>query len=429
MHKVDPGPFQLSMVRKLMDQDVRILREGYLWTTGVVNPLKMRTAPVVMKCKATDYENVNFVISEYHDNEVCNSIKSAVEKATIARTDLQNQSLDRDARRMAGQAIKNGKETMTAIIKAKIQKVIGSVATLEQQEVTVNSIKIFEGEGPSTKQVKVDATMNASITEQMRRASGQDAILVTTCGYDEKGQARDKARERWIPAGQDTNGSTPTRADVWQTLLAVTTEHYGLHLNTDGKTFKLRVPNEAEEQGWERVHSRRAPARLQYIVERAPSNILVHVIVRRPRDGLQWEVEDPRPQWRGKGKAARRRIFVKAKILPPHVTTQIDDVWILIFVKTRQTRQKTMRTPRASFSENLMRRRQHEQWHRQERQTWNERKQQPWLTRKSNKEQWLSTLATKKRRWSRTKTRTWKKNNVPRSKKRLTTLGQHGCKV
>ena len=77
-------------------------------------------------------------------------------------------------------------------------------------------------------------------------------ILVTTCGYDEKGKARDKARERWIPAGQDTNGSTPTRADVWQTLLAVTTDHYGLHLNTDGKTFKLRVPNEAEEQGWER---------------------------------------------------------------------------------------------------------------------------------------------------------------------------------
>ena len=59
----------------------------------------MRTAPVVMKCKATDYENVNFVISEYHDNEVYNSIKSAVEKATIARIDLQNQKLDRDARR------------------------------------------------------------------------------------------------------------------------------------------------------------------------------------------------------------------------------------------------------------------------------------------------------------------------------------------
>ena len=34
LHKVDPGPFQLPMVRKLMDQDVRILREGYLWTTG-----------------------------------------------------------------------------------------------------------------------------------------------------------------------------------------------------------------------------------------------------------------------------------------------------------------------------------------------------------------------------------------------------------
>ena len=71
LHKVDPGPFQLPMVRQLMDQDVHILREGYLWTTG----LKMRTALVVMKCKATDYENVNFVISEYHDNEVYNSIK------------------------------------------------------------------------------------------------------------------------------------------------------------------------------------------------------------------------------------------------------------------------------------------------------------------------------------------------------------------
>ena len=87
LHKVDPGSFQLPMVRKLTDQDVHILREGYLWTTGVVNPLKMRTAPVVMKCKATDYENVKFVISEYHDNEVKNSIKGAVEKATIARID------------------------------------------------------------------------------------------------------------------------------------------------------------------------------------------------------------------------------------------------------------------------------------------------------------------------------------------------------
>ena len=156
---------------------------------------------------------------------------------------------------------------MTAIIKAKIQKVMGSVATLEQQEVTVNSIKLFEGEDQGARQVKVDATINESITDQMRRASGQDAILVTTCGYDEKGKARDKARERWIPAGQDTNGSTPTRADVWQTILAVTTDHYGVHLNTDGKTFELRVPN--EEQGWKRVHARRAPARRQYIVEGA----------------------------------------------------------------------------------------------------------------------------------------------------------------
>ena len=308
----------------------------------------MRRAPVVMKCKATDYENVNFVISEYHDNEVYNSIKGAVEKATIARTDLQNQSLERDARRLAGQAIKNGKETMTAIIKAKIQKVIGSVATLEQQEVTVNSIKIFEGEGQGTKKVKVDATINASITEQLRRASGQDAILVTTCGYDEKGKVRDKARERWIPAGQDTNGSTPTRADVWQTLLAVTTDHYGLHLNTDGKTFKLRVPSEAEEQGWERVHARRAPARRQYIVERAPSNIPVHVIVRRLRDDLHWEAEDPRPQWRGKGNAARRRIFVKAKVPPPHETTQIDDVWILIREDT-PNKAKDNEDPKSKF--------------------------------------------------------------------------------
>ena len=162
LHKVDPGPFQLPMVRKPMDHDVHVMREGCLWTAGVVNPLMMRIAPVLMKCKATDYENVNFVISEYHDNVVYNnSIKGTVEKATIARIDLQNQRLDRDARRLAGHAIKSGKETVTAIIKAKIQKVMGSVATLEQKEVTVNSIELFEGEG---------------------------AILVTTCGYDEKTQ-------------------------------------------------------------------------------------------------------------------------------------------------------------------------------------------------------------------------------------------------
>ena len=47
-------------------------------------------------------------------------------KQQLQGTDLQNQSFDRDARRLAGQAIKNGKETMTAIIKANIQKVIGS---------------------------------------------------------------------------------------------------------------------------------------------------------------------------------------------------------------------------------------------------------------------------------------------------------------
>ena len=79
--------------------------------------------------------------------------------------------------------------------------------------------------------MKVDATINASIIDQMRRASGQDAILVSTCGHDEKGKASDKARERWTPAGQDTIGSTPTRADVWQTISVVKTDHYGLHLN------------------------------------------------------------------------------------------------------------------------------------------------------------------------------------------------------
>ena len=62
LHKVDSGPSQLPKVRKLT--------EGNLWTTGVVNPLKLRTAPVVMKGKATDNENVN---SEYHDNYVYNS--------------------------------------------------------------------------------------------------------------------------------------------------------------------------------------------------------------------------------------------------------------------------------------------------------------------------------------------------------------------
>ena len=91
LHKVDPSQFQLPMVRQLMDQDVHVLREGYLWTASVVNPLKMRTAPMVMKCKATDCENVNLVISEYHDNEVVfYSIRGVVEKATIAGIDLQN---------------------------------------------------------------------------------------------------------------------------------------------------------------------------------------------------------------------------------------------------------------------------------------------------------------------------------------------------
>ena len=128
----------------------------------------------------------------------------------------------------------------------------------------------------------------------------------------------------------------------------MTTDHYGLHLNTDGKTFKLRVPNEAEEQGWERVHACRAPAPRRYIVERAPSNIPVHVIVRRLRDDLHWEVEDPRPQWRGKGNAARRRIFVKAKVPPPHETTQIDDVWILIREDT-PSKAKDIEDPKSQF--------------------------------------------------------------------------------
>ena len=128
----------------------------------------------------------------------------------------------------------------------------------------------------------------------------------------------------------------------------MTTEDYGLHLNTDGKTFKLRVLSEAEEQGWERVHARRAPARRQYIVERAPSNIPVHVIVRRLRDDLHWEVEDPRPQWRGKGNAARRQIFVEAKVPPPHETTQIDDVWILIREDT-PNKAKDTEDPKSKF--------------------------------------------------------------------------------
>ena len=109
--------------------------------------------------------------------------------------------------------------------------------------------------------------------------------------------------------------------------------------------FKLRVPGEVKE--WEWVHARRAPARRQYIVERAPSNIPVHVIVRRLRDDLHWEVEDPRPQCRGKGNAARRRIFVKVKVPPPHETTQID-VWILIREDT-PNKAKDTEDPKSEF--------------------------------------------------------------------------------
>ena len=107
-----------------------------------------------------------------------------------------------------------------------------------------------------------------------------------------------------MPAGQDTNGSTLTRADVWQTILAVSADHYGLHLNTEGETFKLRVPDEAEKQELERVHARRAPARRQYIVERASSNIPVYVIVRRLRDDFTGKLRIH--DHNGEAKAMRR---------------------------------------------------------------------------------------------------------------------------
>ena len=93
---------------------------------------------------------------------------------------------------------------------------MGSVATLEQQEVAVNSIKLFEGVGQGAIQVKADATINASIT----RKAQQGTKLVK----DGDQLVRTPTR------------STLTRADVWQTILAATMNHYGLQLNTDGKT-------------------------------------------------------------------------------------------------------------------------------------------------------------------------------------------------
>lgn len=275
--------------------------------------LAWKTAPPKAEWKRGQHFNVSIGISEYHDKALFTKLFAAFQASEAAYKKVSTMTGRSKEKDLSWSTAKRAKEEAKACITAGVVSLLGPSAGESEKTVTVNSIRVHEGDERNRRVLKADTTLLATTATKLRATSGVEGIFVDTCGYDEDRKRRERQEERWIPLVGDSDGGGRSRQEALSELKALGGEHYGLHLNRDGCTFKLRVPSAREEEGWQRVHERRPPPHKRYVIERVPASIPFSELMRMLRSTIGWEAETTREQMRGRGRWATKRVTVKAR--------------------------------------------------------------------------------------------------------------------
>ena len=98
--------------------------------------------------------------------------------------------------------------------------------------------------------MKIDATMPNLTAERIRKTAGSSPLLAMSAAYDTQAKEHDLKNESWIPMGIKLDGNAYTRQEAYDEANRRFPDHTGLQINRDGRTFKLRVPKEKEEESW-----------------------------------------------------------------------------------------------------------------------------------------------------------------------------------
>lgn len=352
IHDVTPSFFSLPVWKKLtnegQEQEIPQIRDGFVWKIDTSDhQMALKTAPPKVEWTQGQYMNVVVTVAEFHDKAVFNKLHKTFQESEKAHA-LLTKTQDRKESKKLLELARSAKEEMRTCLVARIARMHGNadVGKSTAGTVSVNSVKLWEGDGPNKRVLKADVTMLDTTAAELRATSGTDGVFVSTCHYDEKGKARERQQECWIPLTPKPDGSPHTREEALHSLAQISGPVFGLQLNRDGYSFKLRVPIDKEEEGWQQVHDRKPPASKRYVIERVPASIPLQAMVHTLMETLHWAVESPRETRRGKGPNAMKTIFVKADQAPASENIMMDGKIINIRQEIQWAKPVTNTNPR-----------------------------------------------------------------------------------
>ncbi|CAE7522665.1 unnamed protein product, partial [Symbiodinium microadriaticum] len=119
----------------------------------------------------------------------------------------------------------------------------------------------------------------------MRKESGAEHIFTDTDAYDDAGKRWDRETEVWIPFKDKPCGTPCPRSEALANRV----------------TFKLRVQEDKQEEGWKMLHTRKPPPSQKWMLGKAFSSA----------------VQQPLSTKRGKGANAHWGVVVKSHGAPP----------------------------------------------------------------------------------------------------------------
>ena len=117
-----------------------------------------------------------------------------------------------------------------------------------------------------------------------------EAMIFETPPYDDEQKKVDRDEEEWIALRDRADGKPWSRADALEEAKKLAGAHNGLHLNRDGKTFKIRVHKGQSEKGYEKLTGSKAPPEKSYIIERLLAGIPVTAIPDLLEELIAWKI-------------------------------------------------------------------------------------------------------------------------------------------
>ncbi|CAK0796030.1 unnamed protein product [Prorocentrum cordatum] len=245
-YEINPTPIQIPSLKTIKKEgkqkEVAQTREGWVWTLAAVDDteppkLEMATAAPQAPGWTTQFTNMIAVVSEYHGETSFKKLCKHQKAATEAFGKLKSSDAPKEDKKQLWNAVREANQETRSHLQARLQQLKSGKATNEELDITINSIKQYEGEIKTARTLRVDITTRGAVRDFLRRHSGKDGLFTDTCGYDDAGKMKDRQDETWLPLAAKTPGYY-TVDEGREELDNIVGDTFGLRLNRDGAAGK-----------------------------------------------------------------------------------------------------------------------------------------------------------------------------------------------